>query len=1117
MGAFQPSRRKSDRPLLQNAPRRRTSLPAQPTQRIQPTLSSSGSGSSAPLVPTSVPTVQTPSLAIPVRPLLRSVPPPPLPASDTTPAPASKSKPAAPAPRTPAFRPSATPRVPNVPPESRNGAPSNLVQSLGLPPGFVPSPHIPGLRELYDLLAYLQQDIHRSECLKPFVNDVWQIYNTKYSKKRKNAETNPSPRDQKRNSSNSKSNEPPHRASETLKQHSAVSNETNDVICLDDDDVAPPKRNDSNTGAPEERKPGSQSQTRVAQKRPRGATESRNSSHKSDPKQQRKDRRYSRQYQLDREYQVGKDVETRFKYFSSKAGRPEQPTSDDGQIYNLWQPSDPSRPVVKLQGDLCSICFRAGDGQVYELHLEALRFLWYYLIENPCSGAVFVHGLGYPRAHLLFVFANLLIGNVSPRDNFKILIVSPDECIYEWEWARACFKTFAQGKILEKQSCYDSVCEWREHGGLLICSFTTFMFMIENDDHELKEQGRKALCDPGPDLFVLDEASRLGKLGERMSSALRSVRTPARLAMTSVPLSSNLARAWSVIEWACPRFLGPRQSFWNTLVRPLTEAISARRDLSSDDEVRQIDRFLRHKLAMVSFGPRFVMREKTLFHCGRYIQESVIHVHMHRGHRREYRRLLNCLAEAIRGGMCSPVVAAHLLSIFASVGVAAFRSVDEECRLQNKDIERAAVGTNPFHASLLHAVLPILENPNLYSMPWAKLDALRLIAGMCMAENERLVVFVFSESLLDEVFRNLGKDASLARKKIHRLNLKEDSSERQKKLQQFNTSEEGVVLVAPYGPSVELMEGAGWCFVNATRIVFLNAIWHNAAYVQAVNRAHNFAQRNDTVYIHHIIATDSIEEALCNLKLSSDPFCSERRPHGQKEDLNKADMMSLKLLPQIPMRFFDEISLRPKDADRAQAKLERRGELMEQWRDHFNFLTPLINVPVEDDSEHGKKEGGFLVHSIDIERGIYQSCAAGLDDQLPETEDVSTTCNVGLHVNTKRADLLHEQRLRLSQLGDITDMGTLELESKYPTTMSSLENVDFFGTEANVSNDIRSSWVEYYRLYESYRGTLEDIPSQSQNDHGGQKRRRIYYERENGPVVHEIFDVTNAYTLTEHI
>ncbi|CAN8070444.1 unnamed protein product [Agarophyton chilense] len=1099
MGAFQPNRRKRDRPLPQNAPRRHTSRAAT-TQTALPTPSSSASGSSAtpvPAVATSVPSVPNPIARLPP---LRSVPPPPPPSTTTPFAPAESVTPA-PTPRTPAFHPAATPHLLNNQPGSRNDNTTSVIHRTSFSPMFVPSPQIDGLREMFELLKFLQE-ANRMECLQNFVSESWKLYNAKYRKKRNRNEVAPSSNGHNSNSPKRTPDQIPFRSSNIQEKPSNAPNTPALVVCLDDNDekLSTPQI-DANAHHLEEHYRPAQSQAPTPCTQPRATPRSEVRPRLPDPTSLLKDRRYTKRYSKERQDQVRELVEKRFRCFSSKTRRPEQRFSQEDRMYNLWKPSDPSEPTVRLHEDLLSGCFREEDGQVYEIHLEALRFLWYYLVENPCSGAVFVHGLGYPRAHLLFGFADLLVGKNSVKQNFRMLVLCPDECLYEWEWARECFDKFVQVRILGIQSCFEATDEWQERGGLLICSFSTFMFMTEHENPALQTRSREVFCNPGPDLFVLDEATRLGMLVQRMRTTLREIRTSARLAMTSVPLSSNFARAWSVIDWACPRFLGPCWSFWNAFVKPLTDAATAKRQLMSNDEVLQIDRCLRRNLGLVSFGPSFVMREETLFNSARYTQESVIHVHMHKEHRVEYRKLLKSFATAIREKACSPVVAAHLLSIFASVGVAALSSVQEECKEQGRQRDygvKTVFGGGPFHVSFLRSVLPILENSCLNSMPWAKLDALRFIAGTCMADNERLVVFVFSESLSEEVFLNLRRDPTLKGKPVHRLDMNEKPSKRKEVLQEFNTTNNGTVLIAPYGPNIDLMEGAGWCFVNATRIVFMNAIWHSASYVQAVNRVHNFAQRNSTVYIHHIVAADSVEEALCKSKLSSDPFAEEEHTQNPREEVSKEVLMALKYLPKLSMRFFDEISLRPKLADRAQAKLDQRGELLEQWRDHFNFLTPLTHVRVEVGTGHGDQGEAFLVQAIDIDKGLYQSSAAGLDGNLCEADIASASCDVELLLDNKKASMLYEQRLRLIELAELIEIDYTEFDRKHNRAMSLHGNEAFFETEIDTRNDIRSSWVEYCRLYENIDRASEHPPCHSENGFVGRKRKRSDYELDSG-------------------
>ena len=51
---------------------------------------------------------------------------------------------------------------------------------------------------------------------------------------------------------------------------------------------------------------------------------------------------------------------------------------------------------------------------------------------------------------------------------------------------------------------------------------------------------REALCDPGPDLIVADEAHVIKDKNSKINKALEKVRTKRRIALTGSPLQNNL-------------------------------------------------------------------------------------------------------------------------------------------------------------------------------------------------------------------------------------------------------------------------------------------------------------------------------------------------------------------------------------------------------------------------------------------------------------------------------------------------------------------------------------------------------------------------------------------------
>ncbi|GAA0329726.1 DEAD/DEAH box helicase [Actinoallomurus spadix] len=81
-------------------------------------------------------------------------------------------------------------------------------------------------------------------------------------------------------------------------------------------------------------------------------------------------------------------------------------------------------------------------------------------------------------------------------------------------------------------------------------------------DHE-------ALAAIGWDRVVCDEAQALKNSGTRQARAVRSIPARSRLALTGTPVENHLTELWSIMEFANPGVLGPRQYFRERFAVPI--------------------------------------------------------------------------------------------------------------------------------------------------------------------------------------------------------------------------------------------------------------------------------------------------------------------------------------------------------------------------------------------------------------------------------------------------------------------------------------------------------------------------------------------------------------------
>lgn len=914
-----------------------------------------------------------------------------------------------------------------------------------------------GLWEHLELLKYLL-NAQRLTCLQNFISDTWQIYNSKYSQKRKIVTTNPTdlPCPQKQQSISPGAEAQTQTPSKRDQQASITSKKPIEVICLDDPDfsppvIEPPHQSVSAISHQSTPKPNKQviPQARSVHDEPQSSLTNKAWSIRREGSR--------KSVVLSRRRPLQESIAQRFNYFQSNKGKPETPYSPSEGKYNIWESSKQSGSTVQLSESACSPCLRSDDGRMAALHLDAIRFLWYYLVENPCAGAIFAHGIGYPRAHLLFSFIQLLVGwSTGIREGYKILIVCPSDCLYEWKYAEECYKEFLYTLIPSDSSCFEDLRTWSQKGGLMICPANLYISMTENTDGDKRKQALEALCAPGPDLVILDEASFLNSPGSHMCTTLRRTKTMARLAMTSVSSAANLTRSWIMADWVCPQFLGNRSEFWHLYLTPISKGYRFDAEKAEREHALQISSHLCRKLQMIGFEVNLKCRESTLENSEMYVQESIVYVNMHRPHYHVYQDLAYCMSQAFRRSACCLISASQVLSLFTcSTAAARACLMTELSHLHEEEALSSIDGVkmkSPVNSKVLEDLLSIIDQYDQRAAWSSKFEVLRFLASACMNDNERLVIYVSSEELKLEVKKYLKDTLLRGSDMIYSLDYWSgtESDIGNAQLDTFNQAESGAILIAPYGPDVNLMEGAGWGFVNASRIIFIDALWHHAAWVQAVNRVHNFAQRSRIVYIHHILASGSVEEVLCSARtsqLAKNEMKDQALPPGQ--------ILPLELSTQL----FDSICSTSRKPVLKEAKLERQtsGGKSESSRDHYNFLKPLIGVTTE--------MSEYVVSSVSLEGNEYLASAERIGVEFHILNNASSIENDEYTIQAmkdRQADVLVSGRDALEELSKLS---VFDVPSGLGIRV--LEEDEFFTDRMDSVNGLRIGWRDYLRLFES--------------------------------------------------
>lgn len=537
------------------------------------------------------------------------------------------------------------------------------------------------------------------------------------------------------------------------------------------------------------------------------------------------------------------DVRHRWEAWNNGEGKPKASKTVDGAKYVVWEKEN--RQVV-LDVDFCHalIGLQDREGELSAVHLDVLRFLWHFLIEDNCSGAILNHGVGFPRTHLVLTLCRLVLNN-KEKGLKSIAVFCPEVALEQWRHAcTACdMKTVW---FLEMEGWSQELKKWEEQGGVLICPFTVLLSLFNWPDTASRAGAYGALCRKGPDIVILDEASKLQACDPVLQRGLSRVETKARLALTSLPLDGNVLRHWGVSAWATPDLLGSKEEFWDVYVRHL---------ISNDELAERVAQHLLNVTRYVTFKLETEARFLTLQKKGRQLYEATVFLKLSREHRAMYETFTSLIKRTVDDG-ADMYVAIHALLVASTSPQALLTLLSEGLRdgdnvRRSGLIQRTVEGLKHSFAELKGRVEPLV-------LPLAQCTKIELAVKLCqkwVSMKQRPAIF----TTMPEIEKELrAKLIGVFSEQFRRYDLLAKPEERKEQLDSFNTSQEGAVLLAPYGSAPDCVEDSGWGFVNATHVLVIDASWNPSSLSQVVNRVHHFGA-SGVVYVYHLVAVDTIE------------------------------------------------------------------------------------------------------------------------------------------------------------------------------------------------------------------------------------------------------------------
>lgn len=189
------------------------------------------------------------------------------------------------------------------------------------------------------------------------------------------------------------------------------------------------------------------------------------------------------------------------------------------------------------------------------------------------------------------------------------------------------------------------VYKWSKSGGILLLSFDIYTNItgerkrkVDNtsltpetlsrkqaSEKEELERLCEALQDPGPDVFVIDEAHQvLKKSTNARFRSFSAVETKHRIALSGTPVQNNLQEYFHLVNWIKPGILGSEKDFRKIYIEPMDNGVATDSTLSQKELANNQSKELFEKLQP------FIHRltAQVLRNDLPEMQQAVLHVRM---------------------------------------------------------------------------------------------------------------------------------------------------------------------------------------------------------------------------------------------------------------------------------------------------------------------------------------------------------------------------------------------------------------------------------------------------------------------------------------------------------